>query len=428
MKKKGFTLIELIAVMAIMMVLLTAVLGIYVNGIKRSNITKDRTDIQNEFSNAKAKITKEIGAEDVTTIINKKVEIKSPIDLNELTAEKAYLIIKNQKDGSITFLVSLINKNRNRDLYLIRTAEKDVNNKDYISINKVESFIEVASNVSELSINGFNNGLIFNIGFTINNSSRNYEFLLSKKTDEIVISDGSGDSEDGNVNLDDFFKNVSGITILNDTKIEVDGSLSLVDTSYYINGLVKDSSLGDDQLKEAITTVNGSPVFASGLENKNDGENVQQGLPLAFTSGNFISGNNNYGTSISNQINKLSNKPEGAVALLDFNNRFKLYNNYENLTKTDINSSIGAIIKIASRKYVVLINGDLNIEDTLSNGNSMLIYSTGNMKISKASNAWISTSVICGGTLIIDSPSVYMYKEYEVDDETKACISKFLMK
>ena len=430
MKKKGFTLIELIAVMAIMMVLLTAVLGLYVNGIKRSNITKDRTDMQNEFSNAKAKISKEIGSDDVTTIINKKVEIKASTDLNELIPEKAYLSIKNTKDDSITFLVSLINKNTNRDLYLIRTTGKDIDNGDNITINKVESCIEVANNVSKLSINEFNNGLIFNIEFSINKSSRSYEFLLSKKTDEIVISDESGtvDSEGGNINLDDFFKNISGITLLNDTKIEVNGSLSLVNTSYFINGLVKDSSIADEQLKEVITTVNGSPVFTSGLENNNDGKNVQQGLPLAFTSGNFISGNNNYGSSISDEINNLSNKPEGATALLNSNDRFTIYNNYEDLTNSDIKNSIGSIIKIASRKYVVLINGDLNIEDTLSNGNSMLIYSTGNMKITKSANSLISTSIICGGTLIIDSPSVNMYKEYEVDDDTKECISKFLMK
>ncbi|MGL4570695.1 MAG: type II secretion system protein [Clostridium sp.] len=430
MKKKGFTLIELIAVMAIMMVLLTAVLGIYVNGIKRSNITKDRTDMQNEFSNAKAKISKEIGSDDVTTIINKKIEIKALTDLNQLTPEKAYLSIKNTKDDSITFLVSLINKNRNRDLYLIRTTGKDIDNGESITINKIESCIEVSNNVSNLSIKEFNNGLIFNIGFSIHKSSRNYEFLLSKKTDEIVISDesGNGDSEDGNINLDDFFKNISGITILNDAKIEVDGSLSLVNTSYFINGLVKDSSIADEQLKEAITTVNGSPVFTSGLENNNDGKNVQQGLPLAFTSGNFISGNNNYGSSISNEINNLSNKSEGATALLNSNDRFTIYNNYEDLKNSDIKNSIGSIIKIANRKYVVLINGDLNIEDILRNGNSMLIYSTGNMKITKSANSLISTSIICGGTFIIDSPSVYMYKEYEVDDDTKACISKFLMK
>ena len=43
MKKKGFTLIELIAVISIITVLLTAILGIYVNYAKRSSITRNRT-------------------------------------------------------------------------------------------------------------------------------------------------------------------------------------------------------------------------------------------------------------------------------------------------------------------------------------------------------------------------------------------------
>ncbi len=51
MKKKGVTLVELIAVMSIMTVILVAIFGIYLTGIKRAESTKTNADIEKEYRN-----------------------------------------------------------------------------------------------------------------------------------------------------------------------------------------------------------------------------------------------------------------------------------------------------------------------------------------------------------------------------------------
>lgn len=434
MKKKGFTLIELIAVISIMTVLLTAILGIYVNYAKRSSITKNRTDIQNEFSNSKEKIKNKMKNNN-TIILEKKINISSSEINKDLESEKAYLEITPKKDNEesekVILLVSFINKNnKENELYFVETDKDNLDDEDdIITLNKIASLEEITANVSGFDVKKFNGGFLFDISFSINNTKRSYEFLLSEKNDELVINSDNKDEEDNSEesNLNDFFKSISGITLLNGGNIQVEGSFTFINSSYFVGNLIGNGQGSESQLKDIITSTVGSPVFISNVTNSNKGNIEPQSLPLAFKKGNYIS-NDYYGSSISDEIDKLSNKRNGAVALLDSDYEYRIYNNYNDITKEDISDSIGAIIRLGYSKYIILINGNLNIEDTLSNGVSMFIYSSGNIRVTKSTNAWLDTSIVCGGNLIIDSPSVYIYSEYKVDDATKKCISKFLTK
>lgn len=435
MKKKGFTLIELIAVISIMTVLLTAILGIYVNYAKRSSITKNRTDIQNDFSNSKEKIKNKMKNNN-TIILEKKINISSSAINKDLKSEKAYLEIISKKDNEesekVSLLVSFINEsNKEKELYFIETDKENLDEEDdIITLNKISSFEEVTANVSSFDVKKFNGGFLFDISFSKNNTKRSYEFLLSEKNNELVINSDDKDEDDNNneeSNLDDFFNSISGITLLNGGNIQVEGSFTFINSSYFVGNLIGNGQGAESQLKDIITSTVGSPVFISNVTNSNKGNIKPQSLPLAFKKGNYIS-NDYYGSSISEEIYKLSNKRDGAVALLDSDYEYKIYNNYNDITKEDISDSIGAIIRLGYSKYIILINGNLNIEDTLSNGVSMFIYSSGNIRVTRSTNAWIDTSIVCGGNLIIDSPSVYIYSEYKVDDATKKCISKFLTK
>lgn len=434
MKKKGFTLIELIAVLSIITVLLTAILGIYVNYAKRSSITKNRTDIQNEFSNSKEKIKNKIKNNN-TIILDKKMNISSSAINKDLKPEKAYLKITSKKDDEesekVILLVSFINKNnKEKELYFVETDKDNLDDEGgIITLNKISSFEEVTTNVSNFNVKKFNGGFLFDISFSINNTKRSYEFLLSEKNDELVINNDDKDEDDNNneeSNLDDFFKSISGITLLNGGNIQVEGSFTFINSSYFVGNLTSNGQSSESQLKDIITSTVGSPVFISNVSNSNKGNIKPQTLPLAFKKGNYIS-NDYYRGSISDEIDKLSNKRNGAVALLDSDYEYKIYNNYNDITKEDISDSIGAIIRLGYNKYIILINGNLNIEDTLINGVSMFIYSSGDIRVTKSTNAWLDTSIVCGGNLIIDSPSVYIYSEYKVDDATKECISKFLI-
>ena len=173
MKKKGFTLIELIAVISIITVLLTAILGIYVNYAKRSSITRNRTDIQNDFSNCKEKIKNKM-RNNSTILLDKRIRIPSSAIDKDLESEKVYLEIIDEKDKKesekVNLLVSFINKNnKEKELYFVETDKDNLDDEGgIITLNKISSFEEVTSNLSDFDVKKFNGGFLFDISFSIN--------------------------------------------------------------------------------------------------------------------------------------------------------------------------------------------------------------------------------------------------------------------
>lgn len=433
MKKKGFTLIELIAVISIMTVLLTAILGIYVNYAKRSSITKNRTDIQNDFSNSKEKIKNKMKNNN-TIILDKKMNISSSAINKDLKPEKAYLEITSKKDDEesekVILLVSFINKNnKEKELYFVETDKDNLDDKGgIITLNKIYSFEEVTTNVSEFDVKKFNGGFLFDISFSINNTKRSYEFLLSEKNDELVINSDDKDEDDNNneeSNLDDFFKSISGITLLGGGKIEVDGSFRLINSSYFVDGLVDNSEDDVNQLKSIINLKNNSKLDFN-VENNNKGNNNPEKLPLAFSEGDYYD-YIYFSDNLSSIIGYLSAKGNGSAVLLGTDGFLEVYNNYNDISDEEIRDSIGAIVKLPNYKYVILINGDLTINSALSNGISMFIYASNDLIFKTLPKQLMNTSIACGGNIEINT-SVDINGQYKVDDTTKKCISKFLIK
>lgn len=433
MKKKGFTLIELIAVLSIITVLLTAILGIYVNYAKRSSITKNRTDIQNNFSNSKEKIKNKMKNNN-TIILDKKMNISSSAINKDLKSEKAYLEIIPKKDDEesekVIFLVSFINKNnKERELYFVETDKDNLDDEGgIITLNKISSFEEVTTNVSDFNVKKFNGGFLFDISFSINNTKRSYEFLLSEKNDELVINSDDKDEDDNNneeSNLDDFFNSISGLTLLGEGNIEVNSSFRLINSSYFVDGLVDNGQDAERQLKSIITSKYGNSIDIIG-KNDNKGNSNPKRLALAFSEGYYYEGIF-FGDNLLSIIGYLSRKANGSTCLLGTDGFFKSYDNYEYITDEEINDSIGAIVKLLNNKYVILINGELTINSGLSNGISMFIYSSEDLIFKGSAKQLINTSIACGGDIEINSP-LDLNGQYKVDNATKKCISKFLIK
>lgn len=433
MKKKGFTLIELIAVLSIMTVLLTAILGIYVNYAKRSSITKNRTDIQNNFSNSKEKIKDKMRNND-TILLDKRIKIPSSVLNNDLESEKAYLEITDKKDNEdnkkVNLLVSFINENnKEKELYFIETDKNNLDEKeDVITLNKISSFEEVTDNISDFNVKKFNGGFLFDISFNINNTKRSYEFLLSEKNNELVINsddEGRNDNNQEESNLDDFFNSISGLTVLGGGNIEINSSFRLINSSYFVDGLVDNGQDAESQLKSIITSKYGNSIVVIG-KNDNKGNSNPKKLPLAFSKGNYCDENfSNYNfTAI---IGYLLGKADGSTVLLGTDGFFEVYNNYDDIIDEEIRNSIGAIVKLPNYKFVILINGDLTIDSGLNNVISMFIYSSGNLILRGSGKAIMNTSIVCGGNIEINT-AVDINGQYKVDDSTKKCISKFLTK
>ena len=433
MKKKGFTLIELIAVISIMTVLLTAILGIYVNYAKRSSITKNRTDIQNDFSNSKEKIKNKMKNNN-TIILEKKIKISSSAINKDLESEKAYLEITPKKDNEesekVSLLVSFINEsNKEKELYFIETDKENLDEEDdIITLNKISSFEEVTANVSSFDVKKFNGGFLFDISFSKNNTKRSYEFLLSEKNNELVINSDDKDEDDNNneeSNLDDFFNSISGLTLLGGGNIEVNSSFRLVNSSYFVEGLVDNGQDAESQLKSIITSKYGNSIAIIG-KNDNKGNSNPKKFPLAFSEGAYYD-DIYFSDNLSSIIRYLSRKVNGSAVLLGSNGVFEFYNNYDYITDEEISSSIGVIVKLPNNKYVILINGELTINSGLSNGISMFIYSSEDLIFKGSAKALMNTSIACGSNIEINSP-LDINGQYKVDDATKKCISKFLIK
>lgn len=433
MKKKGFTLIELIAVIAIMTVLLTAILGIYVNYAKRSSITRNRTDIQNDFSNSKEKIKNKIKNNNNTIILDKKIKISSFAINKDLKSEKAYLEItpkkENEESEKVSLLISFTNKNnKEKELYFVDTYKENLDEEDnIITLNKISSFEEITANVSDFDVKKFNGGFLFDINFSKNNTKRSYEFLLSEKSDDLVINSDDKNEDDNNKepSLDDFFNSISGLTLLGGGNIEVNSSFRLINSSYFVDGLVDNGQDAESQLKSVITSKYGNSIDVIG-KNNNKGNSNPKRLPLAFLEGDYYE-DIFFSHNLSAIIGYLSGKANGSAFLLETNDLFELYNNYEYITDEEISNSIGVVVKLPNNKYVILINGELTINSGLSNGISMFIYSSKDLIFNGSAKSLMNTSIACGEDIEINSP-LELNGQYSVDNATKKCISKFLIK
>ncbi|CUP14352.1 Tfp pilus assembly protein PilE [Clostridium baratii] len=432
MKKKGFTLIELIAVISIITVLLTAILGIYVNYAKRSSITRNRTDIQNDFSNCKEKIKNKM-RNNSTILLDKRIRIPSSAIDKDLESEKVYLEITDEKDKKesekVNLLVSFINKNnKEKELYFVDTDKDNLDDEDdTIILKKIFSFEKVTNNVTEFDVKKFNGGFLFDINFSKSNTKRSYEFLLNKKNNELVINSDDKDEDDNNneeSSLDDFFNSISGLTLLGGGNIEVNSSFRLVNSSYFIEGLVDNGQDAGSQLKSIITSKYGNSIDVIG-KNDNKGNSNPKRLSLAFSEGDYYD-DIFFSDNLSSIIGYLSGKANRSAVLLETNGLFEFYNNYEYITDEEISHSIGVIVKLPNNKYVILINGELTINSGLSNGISMFIYSSEDLIFNGSAKALMNTSIACGEDIEINSP-LDLNGQYKVDDATKECISKFLI-
>lgn len=222
MKKKGFTLVELIAVMAIMSVILFAIGGLYVTGIKRTENMKINGDIENEYRNfyqvTKDTISKNRG--DIQLFYNNESKqwwnfyVKSGTNSNFINEEKkdgysvqkAYLAMKNSTDDKEKILVSF-GSGKVRSFYMIEVNGKDVeynydtnnNNQGKMDITgEIISYQRLCDDVTKFKINKNNNVYYFYIEYTKNGIMRDYDFSINKTNDRVVTVEENNHSESDN--------------------------------------------------------------------------------------------------------------------------------------------------------------------------------------------------------------------------------------
>lgn len=414
MKKKGFTLVEVVAVMAIMSVVLLSVGGLYVTGIKRTQDTKINNDIENEYRNTYQLAKNQIqDSDNILTLKSNKVlktlgiKINFNNTINELqglTADKAYILTKDNNSNIDTILASF-RKDGSDELKLyilyVDNANIDENeikqNKDALNLKNISRVREVCDDLKEISIDEAENGFNFKLDYLKNRIQRSYEFYISKDDNNLNISSVPE-------KLVEFYDNIASLTVFNpennDKAIRLtDASIRLSEAdknypSFFIKDVINNSGnkvnsnivqfendkisnpYNDDitnveQFINSTDKIGENEGSISYLRNNNNGSEKFQPLDLKFTKADkdiIITGSseineneiglkkilNNLGNKdcVLIKINK-KNKVELEKISIKDDNKNKMYN---------FNDYVGAIMNIGDNKCTILINGNLKIK------------------------------------------------------------------
>ena len=408
MKKKGFTLVELIAVMAITSVVILSVGGLYVTGIKKAQTTKINNDIENAYRNTYQLIKNQI--EDSDKVISLKVDNNTkalgkefkinekPKELQGLTEDKAYILTKDSNSNIDTILASFRkNDSDELNLYILYMNNTNIDeneikqNKDILNLKNISRVREVCDNLEKINITEADNGFNFKLDYLKNNIQRNYEFYISKDSKIVTISNNL-DGSSFNNEFDNFRTRIGSLTVLDapmnfpSIKITKKTRIELNDLKYKNKGEIKSPSFylnnfpakSNKKLEEIIkdenkNVINGKNdfIFSENLKNNNTDNNNLKVLDLKFAQGDVeINGEFNK-SYLGESISKLEDK--GDFILINYK-KDKIYNindidkdvyNIKNIDKnieSKINKAIGVIIKESAGKIIILVNGNLTIE------------------------------------------------------------------
>lgn len=457
MKKKGFTLVELIAVMAITSVVILSVGGLYVTGIKKAQTTKINNDIENTYRNTYQLIKNQI--EDSDKVISLKVDNNTkalgkefkinekPKELQGLTEDKAYILTKDSNSNIDTILASFRkNDSDELNLYILYMNNTNIDeneikqNKDILNLKNISRVREVCDNLEKINITEADNGFNFKLDYLKNNIKRNYEFYISKNTNILTISNVPE-------KLVKFYDNIASLTVLNPGKgsksIQLDNaSISLEDAdknypSFFIKGIKNIDGPIKKQFKSGINYTNSDSIFLStNLRNNNNGDEKFQPLNLKFAKADkdiIITGNYNYKKEEIDLQEIVRNLKKGDFVLINKDNKLDI-NDIDKDKINNFNDYVGAIMNIGDNKCTIIINGDLTIKSLqqkklkFSNKSDpisgMLIYSTGTLNIEGDTSVERTSFVVNDGINITGSLDIK--GQYTLTDEKRNLISTFL--
>lgn len=453
MKKKGVTLVELIAVMSIMTVILVAIFGIYLTGIKRAESTKTNADIEKEYRNF-YQIMKESIKENRSDIKlfynngtlqwwnfydvgNKNNKFINECKSNGYDVQKAYLAMKDKDGVSDNILISFGN-GKIRTFYMIKVKKGDIeykaassdDSKGAVNINgNILAYRKICDDVTKFKVNENNSVYYFYLQYTKNGISRDYDFSVNK-TDERVVSIGNGEEQEDNnsegdnsdENLENFYNEIGSLTLLNGNGNIMLHSSTLefyYNSSYYFNGV-----LSGEEYKFPSKFIGYNNVFGQyNLENLNENNSVKP-IKLGFANGSYTNNNK----TVASIIQEMKSKNIDTV-LIKKNDSKYIYYDYRYCNEP-ISNFIGAIMK-DNNGYIVLINGDVYLQGNVAN--DLLVYSTGNIIINNYNQYYKDVtlkrcSLVSCKNIQLLMCYVTMKGQYKVTDNTKNLIEQFLKK
>ena len=469
MKKKGFTLVEVVAVMAIVSVIMLSIGEIYVTGIKRTQDTKINNDIESEYRNTYQLTKNQIQDSDNVLGLKLNKDARSlgkKFSINKITKElqgfkedKAYILAEDNKTNIDTILATFKkNSSDELSLYILyvdssNIDENEIKQKDMFELQNISIVREVCDNLKEISIDETENGFNFKLDYLKDKLERNYEYYISKDANSLTINSVPE-------KLVEFYDNIASLTVLNP---ENNKSIKLQDASIELSSIknnnpsffIKDILNSDDdkvnsvnQFVNAVEKVgDNNKCSILSLRNNNKGSDKFKPLSLKFSKADkniIITGDTDYKKGEIDLREIVGKLRKGDFVLINKNNKIQVDKNNEmdiknidNENIDDFKNYVGAIMNIGDNKCTILVNGDLTIKSLKQNKlifkdhkddkksiDGMLIYSTGSLNIEGDTRVERTSFVVNDGINITGNLDIK--GQYTLTGEKRNLISTFL--
>lgn len=188
-RKSGFTLIELMATLSILLLLITMVGSIFVQGYKIINRTDNKVAIQDEVRNAIINIEAE-------TTNAKEIKIRTADAITNYDGKEAKEILYVKKDNEYILYFEIVNSDEYNSLIEVKYGIDNSIKSEKVLLNSIK-----VSNSSKFSLKVTEVDKLININFEgvlVGNelSGQDYILTLSKENNKDIIVNFQGNGSD----------------------------------------------------------------------------------------------------------------------------------------------------------------------------------------------------------------------------------------
>lgn len=361
-KKSGFTLIELMAVIVIVCVMLLIGSSILFQCLKINKKTDNNTIMENKYRTIISNVEKDVKSSDLVEVYNngKKIEV---VDIG--VAEEL-LYFKEKESEKISYMYVLTQKDNDslKELHLLKIKDKNLN-KDKVFNIEEDKLVE--DSISDMNITKSNDlEKLIDVKVNLKRMDDTREYISSISKSNFTFKDEIKNE----CNVDDFLNTTINNTInvlsepnqkdVNDIfRVNSTGAIDVPFATFYVQmNNQKELILNDLE-------ISGHKYGEKKVENKFDSSMK----PIKGPNLNF-------------QGRGYDTKGRETLSGICTNANLVATDGYS--IKNEKGETVGVAVKLKSGCIVILINGDLNIE------------------IAPGSESWTNLYVYCTGTMTIN--------------------------
>lgn len=191
-KKKGFTLVELMATLSILVLLMVMLSSVFIQSYKIINRTDNKITIQNEVRTAIMNIEEE-------AINSKEIKVRTEEAIKKYNGKEVKEILYLKKDDEYIAYLEVINENKNNSLIEVKCGLDNSFKEEKILLNNIK-----IDNSNKFSLKVTEKEKVINVNFEgvltgKQISGQDYILTLSKESNQDIIVDFKENNYKGNL-------------------------------------------------------------------------------------------------------------------------------------------------------------------------------------------------------------------------------------